>query len=541
MIKEILMIKIERVLLSIIMVLFLIAPSLTPSDVSATDVESLKDLEQRVKKLEEPKKEEKKVDLGGWIRFRYNTSNYTTFGSAQVLPPDKSVADKDNIANYAEGRTRLYITPMFGDYVSGQIAVEFDHRAGDSAYGVGRNAGGGLGADQINIETKNINVTVKFPDTNLSGTFGLQNIVDPYGGILLGWADTSGVTLKYKAADNINALLGWYRFWQPFARLKKSSAADFWRGEIAYAPTKNLNLGFNLYALFDRTGVGATTLVPGVLGGPAIGSTSNGFAPLSYNVSTGNESLVGDTNYSFNAFLPGVNFSYKVAGYTFGGFFIYEGGKFGSRTVGIDDVSINSFAANLGASTKVGPLNLKLSGFYVSGDNSDQNKSIGIKKRGFYTPGSFSLAAAWMGGTGMRIIFPELADVTGLDQHLVYDVTNTFEQKPLGIKAVLLTGNTKLAKNVNLEMGIGSLLSEKKRVVNNESFMATEANVGVHYTPYKPFSIGVVGAYAWVHDFYKVTAAQTAAFNATKTGNLVSSNIDPADTWRVFIRTNYSF
>jgi hypothetical protein len=537
-------IKVQRFRLIVVVMSFFLF-SLNPAVVFGVHEEDIKDLQQRVKALEELKQEEKMVDIGGFIRFRYHISNFTDFGllntfDFQTQPPDKSVPDRNKTANYGEGRVRLYITPKIGDYISGQVGFEIDYRAGDSAYAVGRNAGGGLESDQTNLETKNLNVTVKFPGTNLSGTFGLQNIVDPYGGILLGWADAAGVTLNYKAADNINTLLGWYRFWQPAARLKKNVATDFWRGEVAYAPSKDLNLGFNLYALLDRTGVGATPGDPGVLGGPAFGSSSNGFAPLSYNVSTGHESLVGDTQYSFNIFMPGVNFNYKAGAVTLEGFFIYEGGKFDSRTSGVDDVTVSSFAANLGAGTKVGPFNLKLGGLYVSGDNSDRNATIGIKKRGFYTPGSYALAGAWMGLTGMKILFPDI-DATNQDQYLVYDVTNTFEQKPLGVKALMLTGDTKLAKNVNFEAGIGTLFSDKKRVVNNNTYMATEVNAGVHYSPYKSFSIGVVGAYAWVGDFYEVTDSQAAAFNATKVGNPVVPNRDPADMWRIYFRTNYSF
>lgn len=516
-------------LLSVLLLLIIM-----PARSFAVHEEDISDLEQRVKALEQAK--EKTIDLGGFMRFRYHMSNFNSFGAGQVLPPDKSVEGQNNAANFFEGRTRLYFTTAYGDYISGTAAFELDYRAGDSAYGVGAQAGGGLEADQINLETKNLNVTAKLPGTNLSGTFGLQNIVDPYGGLLLGWADAAGVTLNYKAASNVNTLLGFYRFWQPTAKLKNSAAADFIRGEVAYTASKELNLGFNLYALLDRTGVGGN----GVLGGSPVGSTSNGFAPLSYNVSTGYESLVGNTDYTFNLALPGVNFAYKAGGFTLDGFFIYETGKFDSRTQGIDSVTVNSYAANLGASTKVGPFNLKLSGLYVSGDNSNTDPSIGIKKRGFYTPGSWSLAAAWNGLTGMKILFPDI-DATNQDQYLVYDVTNTLEQKPLGVRAVMITGNAPLAKNVMFEGGLGTLSSAKDRVVNNNSYMATEVNAGVHYTPYKSFSIGVVGAYAWVGNFYTVTDQEAAAFNATKTGNPVAPNRDPADMWRIYIRTNYSF
>lgn len=534
---------------SLLVMVFMCASLLAPSAVFAGDAEDLQDLKQRIKALEEKsaagaaaekKADEKTVDYGGFIRVRNHTSNFTTFGAGQFLPLDKGVANADKTANYFEQRARLYISPKISDYVSGTFAFEFDSRFGDSAYGVGRNAGGGLGTDQTNIETKNIMFNVKVPYTNLSAALGIQNIADPYGGILLGWADTGGITLNYKAAENLDTLFGYYRFWQPTARIKKSVAADFLRGEAAYVPSKDLNLGFNLYALLDRTGVDATAADPGVLGGPAVGSTSNGFAPLAYNASTGNESLVGNTQYRMNLFMPGVNFKYKISDYTLDGFFIYEGGKFTSGTAGISNVTISSYAANLGLAGKLGPVSAKLSGLYVSGDNSSTNASIGIKKGGFYTPGSYSLAGAWMGLTGMKILFPDI-DATNQDQYLVYDVTNEFEQKPLGITAIMLTGNVPLSPKTKLEAGIGSLASAEKRVVNNKSYMATEVNVGVDHALYKNVNVGVVGAYAWVGDFYKVTDAQAAAFNATKSGTGVGANNNPSDMWRIYFRANYAF
>lgn len=569
------MIKVKQMFSYMAFLIFMLAMLLTPSMVLAVHEEDIQNLEQkslrqedlikelldRIKKLEgklvekeeikkeeitkieEVKKEEKRVDLGGFLRFRYHVSNFTNYANNfdfQTLPPDKSVKGADNTANYFEQRTQLYIMPKFGQYVSGMLAFNLDWRLGDSAYGVGQNAGGGLNADQTNLETKNAYINVNFPGTNLSGVFGLQTIKDPYNGILLGWANAGGITLNYKATDNLNTILGLYRFWQPTARLKQSVATDFIRGEVAYSPNKNLNLGFNLYALLDRTGAGSTASDPGVLGGPQYGSTSNGYAPLSYNASTGHESLVGNTDYTMNLYLPGINFEYKAGNYTFDGFFIYETGKFGSGTASIEDVTINSYAANLGASTKVGPVNLKLNGLYVSGDNSNKNPSIGIKEHGFYTPGAYSLAAAWMGLTGMKIMFQDI-DGTNQDQYLVYDVSNILEQKPLGVAAAMITGNTSLSEKLTLEGGLGMLRSAKKRIVNNESYMATEVNLGLHYAVTKALSMGLVGAYAWVGDFYKVTDEQAVEYNANTTGNHITANKEPADIWRMYFRTNYSF
>lgn len=523
------------VLLSVLFVLGMVGSAF------AIDTKDIPGLESRLKKLEEAKK----VDHSGFIKVRYHQSNFLKYNVGQVLPPDKTVAGADSTAQFMEQRARLYISPVFNEYLKGTFGFELDSRWGDAAYVSGmRNAGGGLETDTINIETKSINLTFKLPDTNLSSTIGLHTINDPYNWILLGVADAAGITVTNKFANNVNGLLGYYRFWQPTAVIKSTSSVDFFRAEAALAPAKDLKLGLNLYVLLDNSG---RTAGNAVLGDDLTGvraRTTNGFAPLAYNSSTGNETLVGKNLYKMNLFLPGVNFDYKVGNFNLGGFFIYEGGKYTSLTQGISDVTISSYAANLKAGTKVGPFNVQLEGLYVSGDNSDTNPSIGIKGKGFYTPGSYSLAAAWMAKTPMIIFFPEL-DTSSQDYYLVYDVSNIYEQKPLGIKVLMLAGDTILSKEFKLKSGVGTLWSAKDRKVNGESLMGTEINTGIYYTPVKAkaFSIGLIGAYVFVGDFYKVTSSQATAYNTTKASGLsnITANNDPADLWRITVRAMYSF
>lgn len=525
-------------LLSMVLLL-LVVPSMS----FAEHEQDLKDLDQRLKKVEdlqtqeaEQKKEEKAVDFGGWIRLRYHVSNWNAFGAGQTLPGDKTVPESTKTVNFAESRAMLFINPRFGDYVSGQFGLTWDFMLGDEAFGVNGVGGGGLKGRDVNVKTIDVNMTAKLPGTNLSGTFGLQTIKDAYNGILLGWPNGAGVNLNYKLADNLNLVGSWYRFWQPVGQLRSNVMTDFWRGEVAYSPDKSLDLGFNVYYLTDSTG----EKEPGALGGDPIGTIHNGFAPLSYNASTGHESLVGSNLYKMWLVWPGVNFAYRTSGLTFDGFLIYEGGKFDAISTGISSVTLSSFAANLGVGTQFGPTKVKLSGIWVGGDNGNQNPSIGIKKAGFYTPGSWSLSGAWMGLTAMKIMFPDL-DATAQDQSFVYDVTNTWEQKPLGIKTILFSTDTKLTDKVNLEAGAGSLWSDKDRPVNGQSYMSTEINAGIHYKPYKQFSIGLQTAYAWVGNFFKVSDAQAAAYNAATTGNAISANRNPANQWLVYLRTNYSF
>jgi hypothetical protein len=527
------------------LVVFLICAGLPllPSVSWAVHEEDIEALQHRLETVEQALKEKKEgltVDFNGWLRARYHVSNFSNFTAGQSLPGDESVPDGNETANFAEERTLLFISPHFGENVAAQFGFTTDFMFGDEAFGVSGVGGGGLKAREVNVKTLAANLLFTVPGTNLTAKVGLQNIKDAYNGILLGWPDGSGVNLDYKASDRLKLKASWYRFWQPTGRLKANVPVDFWRGEAAYAANENLDLGFNLYYLSDKSGEDATAADPGVLGGAPIGTTHNGFAPLAYNASTGHESLVGDNQYKMYIVWPGVDFNYRINGYTIDGFLIYEGGKFTAISPGIEDVTLSSFAGNLGVATDVGATHVKLSGIYVAGDDSDKNPSIGIKKKGFYTPGSYSLSGAWMGLTGMKILFPDL-DATAQDQALVYDVSNIFEQKPLGVKSLLLTSNTNLTDKVNLEAGIGTLFSDKKRSVNGKSHMGTEINAGIHYRIYKNVSVGLQTAYAWIGDFYKVTDAQAAAYNATTTGNPISALNDPADAWLVYFRSQLSF
>lgn len=527
------------------LVVFLICAGLPllPSVSWAVHEEDIQALQHRLETVEQALKEKKEgltVDFGGWLRARYHVSNFLNFTAGQSLPGDKSVPGGNDTANFAEERTLLFITPHFGDNVAAQFGFTTDFRFGDEAFGVSGVGGGGLKGREVNVKTMDANLQFRLPGTNLTARVGLQNIKDAYNGILLGWPDGSGVNVDYKASDTWNLKASWYRFWEPTGRLKANVPVDFWRGEAAYAASDALSLGFNLYYLNDKSGEDATAADPGVLGGPAIGTTHNGFAPLAYNASTGHESLLGDNQYKMYLVWPGVNFTYRVNRYTVDGFLIYEGGKFTAISPGIEDVTLSSFAGNLGVATDVGATHVKLSGIYVAGDDSNTNPSIGIKKRGFYTPGSYSLSGAWMGLTGMKILFPDI-DATAQDQALVYDVSNIFEQKPLGVKSLLLTSNTNLTDKVNLEAGLGTLFSDKKRSVNGKSHMGTEINAGLHYRIYKNVSVGLQTAYAWIGDFYKVTDAQAATYNATATGNPITALNDPANAWLVYFRTQLSF
>ncbi len=74
---------------------------------------------------------------------------------------------------------------------------------------VARNAGGALAADAIQLETKNVYVWFKVPDTSLDVTVGLQSQSDHYAGIFYGGADMAGIFVEREVrAGEVDPRLG---------------------------------------------------------------------------------------------------------------------------------------------------------------------------------------------------------------------------------------------------------------------------------------------------------------------------------------------
>lgn len=84
--------------------------------------------------------------------------------------------DEDDNNNFVKQRFRLYFTGVATENLKVVYKNEIDFYWGDEAKGVGRNEGGGLGGDHINLETKNVYLEFMVPDTPMKATLGLQGL-----------------------------------------------------------------------------------------------------------------------------------------------------------------------------------------------------------------------------------------------------------------------------------------------------------------------------------------------------------------------------
>jgi hypothetical protein len=84
--------------------------------------------------------------------------------------------DTDDSYNYITQRFRMYFTSIASENLKLVYKNEIDFEWGDSAATVARNQGGGVAADSINLETKNVYVEFMVPDTPVKATLGLQGV-----------------------------------------------------------------------------------------------------------------------------------------------------------------------------------------------------------------------------------------------------------------------------------------------------------------------------------------------------------------------------
>ncbi len=84
--------------------------------------------------------------------------------------------DEDDNNNFVKQRFRMYFTGVATENLKVVYKNEIDFYWGDEAKGVGRNEGGGLGGDTINLETKNVYLEFMVPDTPMKATLGLQGL-----------------------------------------------------------------------------------------------------------------------------------------------------------------------------------------------------------------------------------------------------------------------------------------------------------------------------------------------------------------------------
>jgi hypothetical protein len=456
----------------------------------------------------------------GWLGTKTVYSQRTALG--QIYPREDQVGN-----DYVHLRGRLRLDFSSAPDVGVVWHNEFDFDFGRGAYGsdnatgnaVNRGFGGGLGADTTNVETKQLYLYYKVPEIPLKGTVGVNWSVDDFDWVILG-NDTAGFTFNY--GKDIDLRLGLYRFWEEnIAEINDNVEFFTLSGSKKVGKSK---IGLAGYYLWDRGSDGN-----GVLN-TAGASGRNGFASLAQNAATGFRELIPNgTDYELKSYFAGIFGETMLPGdFSLSAWGVYN---FGDVDVqGGDSIDINGFAVDARLSKKVINVKFTLEGLYISGADDDDDEEFGFTTSGLYSAGS-----NFFYKHGMMILLPD-GDDWNYSSALVYNVSNIFEDRFLGVTGAFLNAEFPLTNKLSGKLGLGTIFSAEKRVVNNERYMATEIHGKLYYQLAPKMTVALKGAYAFTGDFYEVSAAEAAA-----SPKGVAPNEDPDDIAYTYLEVKVLF
>jgi hypothetical protein len=462
-------------------------------------------------------------EFNGMLRIKGDFTNFDQAGgndawkaSTRVPANILSQGDTGKSFFFTEQRARLKYTAKLNNSVKLVTQFEIDSRWGDTSQGAsdkgaGRNQGGAMEADQVNLETKNVYMEFKVPYLPTIARAGIQPVDDMYKGIFVG-TDAAALTTVTKL-DKTSIYLGWLRGYD----------------------NKNFN--------------GADSTIP-VVNATSDGKGTSGFVPGRYSL----DSFMLDVKYDVSKNLKigvsdyvlyenlskgsnvlntmGLNASYNFGPGVIDGFVLFQFGDNPVSNFGQAGQKVSSFAANLGGKVKAGPGTARANFLYASGDDGKGHVSAfqGLNQLGDGNTTSTFPAAQ------MTILITNTKYAANTDRGLINTVTN-YNQGVMGaflgydvdIDNVFIKGNLGLAAAARENQ---TFKPKNQRTGGfNSNYIGTEINAEVGYKISENLTASLVSGYVFLGDYWKDTAQAT-------TGGPIKT---PDDPWKNMVVLNLTF
>ena len=168
-------------------------------------------------------------EVSGKFASFYAVSNFTATGKLEKSAPT---------ANWFDQRVRLFYNAKADNNVKLVSKFELDYSFwGNSSFNTKRNQGGAIGADTVNIETKNLYLDWTLPTCNLNAKVGMQGYDDAFSGIIFG-DDMAGVLLTH-SYSNASTSLGFFPKLNHRIALRRNRYSMWNSFRTTNAPTTN--------------------------------------------------------------------------------------------------------------------------------------------------------------------------------------------------------------------------------------------------------------------------------------------------------------
>jgi hypothetical protein len=450
----------------------------------------------------------------------------------RLFGPNSSTASDSLQSNYVEQRIIpffIYQPKLFNGKAILRSSFEIDWTWGDQAYGLSGNKGAAINADEVNIQTQNIELEL-IPATNFAINIGLQRLFDsPYNPYrtMFDKMTTTGYRLAYWGTDAVGISgrydgdfqkikAGYYLLYENNTEIDD----DVTLGELVYHQKLSLkwNAGASVYYVRDRGKA---------QGGPSV--FGQGLASL---LAAYNGSFVFPIQKDYKADIAWLgatisrNPDFLLDRLQLTGFFNYNLGSVRSNN-GTDYVKSNSiggFAANVRTAYRYGrTLNDYLSAdiIYASGD---ANGITDKKYSGVITGNTWGLPTCIFVGTGGYLLFPH-ANVVNRFTPVVADISNM----GYGLMGGTLNAAYDIIPNrLNVKTGTAMALSPAKPQGGGRN-LGLELNGAVSYSFGPYMSLEMHGGYLWLGDFFD---SKSDLYGSAINGN---SDTRPANPYTVFL------
>lgn len=431
---------------------------------------------------------------------------------------------KDSKTFYVEQRWIPVIgySPSFADGLATfRAQLEIDFTWGLAANQVQPNQGGGFNADQINIQTKNVNVSItptRDPE-QLNIMLGTQSfydsVYDPtttslfdlvrtgYKLAFLG-TDATGVSAYSKFGGLSKLSFIPIGSGQPDKAAKNDARfayAYLMTADYAYKLWPGTYVGASFWHLRDDTKGSAYAYEGLVKSGPSSSSLGpyTGTARFNMDEPTGHVEYLG-LNFHHNL-------NYATSNFSASGFFMYNTGKFTNEKEGsqlLPEVKIHGYAANLEMGYRFGRTQndvISLEGMYASGDKNPNDADY----KSVFTMNYYGLPGAVWFNHKTLLLFPFTSTVNNYTG-AVTDISN---QGYGLISAIASAAYDIIPNKLNLKIGAATAQSNASPAPyvaggpQRGRLVGVEGNVELKYNFRYLMTVGLHAGYMKKGSFYE--------------------------------------
>jgi len=401
-------------------------------------------------------------EFHGMYRLRAMMSNFENANAAVVLAKDAPTA------SVFEQRARIQYIAKASDDLKLVTHFEIDSSWGDTAYNNGRGFGGAMGADTVNLETKNVYLDFNCPLTGANFKVGIQPVNDAYKGVFF-TDDIAGIFASKKFGA-LTATAGFSRL-QDFNRV---TSAPTTAGGVAFEtanPTGRNTM--DLYLLDAKFAVSKDLTVGG-----------------SYYLVRDNP--VGVTfKKTLDVHMIGANVAAKVGMISFDAFAAYQAG---SELVASPGRDLSAFAGQVAVKVDLAKAGaVRANALYASGGKSTDKKAKAWQSLNSGDANTTSSNAYY--DSKMVLLMRNVVNMD-TDKAVVQYINNGNR----GLTLLTLGYDAAITDKLGASANIGYGMASEKQATDKSASLGTEINAQVDYKLFTNLTASLTGAYVILGD-----------------------------------------